>query len=1168
MKLNVTQKLMMTLALLMLATSVAWADYTGYSKDYISADGLVFKRQFIDDPTGSTCILIRPSKNNKNVWAKCNDYGQAIGPATVPEGMAAEVHVGPVGDEYTGTSYVIPSEAGGAKVVAIDGLAFNKNTHLTSITFPAANLTLIPGNGFEGCTALKSLNFKGSSIKTIGTAAFAKCTALEKIEDWGNVETIRGSSVGFGYGSFGGCTALTELRIGPSVKYIYGNTFGGCTSLTRLIFEDGDDWLELSPSDGNEGSASLMFYDSPITYVYYGRRLTSNVHDNYILFSNPLCTIEESVRKTIPEMAVEFGTKIDTIRSTMFNGMPVPLVISAPEATYIGTYAFQNANVKSIDVPKIKKIDRHAFDHCLLTTLNFYSVEEIGSQAFQGARLETISLPPSLKYVGVNSFDDEYVDYNDQTFADANGYFPTKSSLKTFRIEDGDDPIELGFNGDEESDQFRYGLSWLKSSTLEELYIGRPVGHEPVLNEYGNTSHFSSALQFRVNDFPKLKKVELTKVKMISSEAFFGDYSEDNPQNCLEEVSLPMVTAIPSRCFKYCTKLKTVNIPKAKTLWDEAFAYTSGDLDISFINTVDSIKAECFAHSGISGELTIPGTLKYLGRAVFYDCENLKKVTFEYGEKPLGMEYFWTANNVSSGVMSIGGYKCGIEEFYFDRSVEPCTYTDYQGYNYTYRFEIAISDGSYGSMGFPNLKNVTIGKKLTSLDGYTFQASGLEFIRCENPTPIALEYTSYEDDDTFNADHSQGPSFSTYVQEKVKLLVPDGSVSKYLAADVWKGFLNLTDDQGDLGTIAITIPAEGITTYSGFHNLDFSAQTDIKPYIVTSYDADNETVQLSEVENVSMLNSINNTGVVIKGKPGTYQIPVVTTKSAYLNMLACDPSTLITLPEEGYTYYNYSSSSTTTYNYYLKNGNFMKSNGSAKVGPNEAYLEIPKTMTNSKTGSNVTLTLGNDAFTPLYPEVSLNFTDVDGLKAYCVTGFTGSGTVTLTRVNKVEAYQIVLLKGTPGATYTIPSEEFKVISMNMLKMNTGESDVTIQNREGSSTIYLYLDGDKFKMAAESGTTIAPGKAYLYTLSSALEENGPEEYAIVCRQTEDISVNGLKGDLNGDGKINVADIVIIVNYLTYGEVPQGFNTNLADIDGDGNVTAADIKAIVNIILRMQ
>ena len=72
MKLNLTQKLFMTLALCLLASTAAWADYKGYTKNYVSADGLVFQRQFTaEDPTGSTCVLIKPSANNKEVWALC-----------------------------------------------------------------------------------------------------------------------------------------------------------------------------------------------------------------------------------------------------------------------------------------------------------------------------------------------------------------------------------------------------------------------------------------------------------------------------------------------------------------------------------------------------------------------------------------------------------------------------------------------------------------------------------------------------------------------------------------------------------------------------------------------------------------------------------------------------------------------------------------------------------------------------------------------------------------------------------------------------------------------------------------------------------------------------------------------------------------------------------------
>ena len=71
--------------------------------------------------------------------------------------MAAEVHVGPDGDEYTKEIYEIPSIVQGAKVVRIESNAFKGNTHLKSITFPAENLTSIPGNGFAECTALERL---------------------------------------------------------------------------------------------------------------------------------------------------------------------------------------------------------------------------------------------------------------------------------------------------------------------------------------------------------------------------------------------------------------------------------------------------------------------------------------------------------------------------------------------------------------------------------------------------------------------------------------------------------------------------------------------------------------------------------------------------------------------------------------------------------------------------------------------------------------------------------------------------------------------------------------------------------------------------------------------------------------------------------------------------
>ena len=60
---------------------------------------------------------------------------------------------------------------------------------------------------------------------------------------------------------------------------------------------------------------------------------------------------------------------------------------------------------------------------------------------------------------------------------------------------------------------------------------------------------------------------------------------------------------------------------------------------------------------------------------------------------------------------------------------------------------------------------------------------------------------------------------------------------------------------------------------------------------------------------------------------------------------------------------------------------------------------------------------------------------------------------------------------------------------------------------------------------------------------------------------------IKGDANGDGVVNVADIVCVVAYRNGTTLP-GFNLAAADIDGDGEVGDSDITAIKNIILSNQ
>ena len=56
--------------------------------------------------------------------------------------------------------------------------------------------------------------------------------------------------------------------------------------------------------------------------------------------------------------------------------------------------------------------------------------------------------------------------------------------------------------------------------------------------------------------------------------------------------------------------------------------------------------------------------------------------------------------------------------------------------------------------------------------------------------------------------------------------------------------------------------------------------------------------------------------------------------------------------------------------------------------------------------------------------------------------------------------------------------------------------------------------------------------------------------------------GLRGDVNGDGKVNVSDVSTLINMIL-GITPV--NKTRADVNGDGKVNVSDVTALINIIL---
>ena len=119
---------------------------------------------------------------------------------------------------------------------------------------------------------------------------------------------------------------------------------------------------------------------------------------------------------------------------------------------------------------------------------------------------------------------------------------------------------------------------------------------------------------------------------------------------------------------------------------------------------------------------------------------------------------------------------------------------------------------------------------------------------------------------------------------------------------------------------------------------------------------------------------------------------------------------------------------------------------------------------------------------------ALDFTGVEGLKAYIASGFDGT-TVLLTRVEKVPANTGLLLLGTPGATYKVPYAETTAYYSNLLKPVLTATTVAQTDGAGNTNYLLGKQGDPeeigFYKAKSEGSAVGAQKAYLQLPSGAV-----------------------------------------------------------------------------------
>ena len=238
----------------------------------------------------------------------------------------------------------------------------------------------------------------------------------------------------------------------------------------------------------------------------------------------------------------------------------------------------------------------------------------------------------------------------------------------------------------------------------------------------------------------------------------------------------------------------------------------------------------------------------------------------------------------------------------------------------------------------------------------------------------------------------------------------------------------------------------------------------------------------------------------------------------------------------------------------------------------------------------ITYMVDGEEFKSLYLEVGTAITaeDEPTKKGYTFSGWSEipetmpAHDVTVTGTFTVNKYKL---------TYMVDGEEYKTFEVEYGTAITAEDEPTKEGYTfsgwseipetmpahdvtvtGTFSVNKYkliymVDGEEYKTSeVEYGTTITaeeePTKeGYTFSGWSEIPETMPAHDVTV---TGSFEKNIIMGDVNGDGVVNVTDIVATVNYIM--EKPSdGFNKEAADLNGDGEINVTDIVKMVTIIM---
>ena len=304
--------------------------------------------------------------------------------------------------------------------------------------------------------------------------------------------------------------------------------------------------------------------------------------------------------------------------------------------------------------------------------------------------------------------------------------------------------------------------------------------------------------------------------------------------------------------------------------------------------------------------------------------------------------------------------------------------------------------------------------------------------------------------------------------------------------------------------VKVTIGKNGVTTLVSDKDLDFSNSA-VMAYIAYGYNNLTDNILLTRVKDVPA-----NTPILLMGEPSgdnPYVIPVTTSSIYYpVNFLKGNATEDVTVDNSG-KYFNMR----------LKDGEFQQLTAET-FQAGKCYLQVPATSTVVSTpGEAFKFTMGKNGTKSYTGKYDLDFTNVEDLAAYVVTGYNSSNTVMLSRAKVASANTPLVLLGTANKEYEVPSSEQKASYVNMLR-GDANNPVTIQKIQDGMLNLILKSGEFVGLSVESAE-LSAGTAYLPVPSSIIKASTRfDKFKVTMEESEVITMKANIGGTTGISRV--------------------------------------------------